>query len=321
MNKVEPLLSLKDVSVAFGKEKPVAVTENVSFDIFPGEFFALVGESGSGKSVTAMSILKLLPTPGAQILSGEIQFEGKNLLELSSKELNSIRGKRVTCIFQEAMAALNPVIRIRKQLEEALLKEDSFDRVLELMKFAGFVDPERVLDSYPHELSGGMLQRICIVMALLPRPSLLIADEPTTALDVTVQAQVMELLKKLSKTFGTSVLLITHNMGLVAQYASRVAVMYAGRIVECGSSQEVIETPIHPYTYGLLRALPDSKRSLEELVSIKGTVPAPMDFISGCRFYNRCEMAKECCMEFPPLCEEGKHWARCFFPIREKENN
>lgn len=314
MNDKTPLLSLENVSVAFGKVEPVAVTDKVSFEIYSGEFFALVGESGSGKSVTAMSILKLLPTPGASILSGKILFDGNDLLALSKKDLKKIRGKKISCIFQEAMAALNPVIRIRKQLMEALPSGESVERIYELMKFAGFTDIERVLDSYPHELSGGMLQRICIVMALLPSPKLLIADEPTTALDVTVQAQIMELLKNLSEKFGTAVLLITHNMGLVAQYAQRVAVMYAGRIVESGTSQEVIESPMHPYTIGLLNALPDSKRTLEELVSIPGTVPAPKDFKEGCRFRDRCNRASEKCNAYPPFFEKSGHWTHCFFP-------
>ena len=321
MDEKQTLVSLENVSVAFGKERSVAVTDKVSFDIKKGEFFALVGESGCGKSVTAMSILKLLPEPGAKISSGKVFFEGKNILELSSKELKLIRGKKIACIFQEAMAALNPVLSIRKQLEEAKLKEDSPERILELMRFAGFSDPERVLNSYPHELSGGMLQRICIVMALLPRPSLLIADEPTTALDVTVQAQVMELLKKLSKEFGTAVLLITHNMGLVAQYASRVAVMYAGRIVECGFAEDVIKNPMHPYKKGLLAALPDGKKSLEDLQSIPGIVPAPLDFVEGCRFCDRCFNAKPCCKDFPPLYEKENHWTRCFFPVHLSENS
>lgn len=267
----EPLISLKGVSVAFGREHPVKVTHEVSFEIFPGEVFALVGESGSGKSVTSMSILGLLPVPGAKVVAGEILFGGRDLLRLSKKELREVRGKRITCIFQEALAALNPVIKIRKQLEEALPAGGDPGRILELMKLARFADPERVLEAFPHELSGGMLQRVCIVMALLPEPELIIADEPTTALDVTVQAGILNLLTDLSKRSHTAVLLITHNMGLVAQYAARVAVMHNGEIVESGAVREVIGSPRHPYTQGLLNALPDGKTNVSELVPIGGT--------------------------------------------------
>lgn len=265
----EPLLLLRDVSVAFGRERPVKVTHEVSFEIFPGEVFALVGESGSGKSVTSMSILGLLPVPGAQVVSGEIFFGGRDLLKLSKRDLREVRGKQITCIFQEALAALNPVVKIRRQLEEALPSGEAPGRILELMKLARFADPDRVLEAYPHELSGGMLQRVCIVMALLPGPKLLIADEPTTALDVTVQAGVLNLLTDLSRQSNTAVLLITHNMGLVAQYAARVAVMHLGEIVETGDVRTVIGSPRHPYTSGLLNALPDGKTSVDELVPIE----------------------------------------------------
>lgn len=311
------VISVKDLSVSFAKRglirrDYVQVTDRVSFDIKPGEFFALVGESGCGKSVTAMSILQLLPYPGAKITSGEILFEGADLTKLSSKELQKIRGKKISCIFQEAMAALNPVLRIRKQLLEALPQGESENLILDLMKSAGFVDPERILNSYPHELSGGQLQRICIVMALLAKPKLLIADEPTTALDVTVQAEVLKLLQKLASEMGTAVLLITHNMALVAEYAARVAVMYAGRIVENGPSRDVILNPLHPYTRGLLKALPDSSKTLAELEFIPGNVPAPADFAEGCRFKDRCAVACDKCKAYPPRIGTEEHFAYCF---------
>lgn len=321
-----PVISVRNLSVAFAKRDGFAsllkrefvqVTDRVSFDIYPGEFFALVGESGCGKSVTAMSILRLLPVPGAKIVEGEILFNGCDLCKLPTKDLQKIRGKEISCIFQEAMAALNPVIRIRKQLLEALPQGESATLITELMKSAGFVDPERILNSYPHELSGGQLQRICIVMALLARPKLLIADEPTTALDVTVQAEVLKLLQKLAKQMGTAVLLITHNMGLVAQYAARVAVMYAGRVVELGTSRDVILNPLHPYTKGLLKALPNADMILSELECIPGNVPAPADFVEGCRFKDRCAFACDKCKAYPPCIGTDEHFAYCFVCVQK----
>ena len=365
------VLSVKDVSVAFGFEKngnprdgkpPLQVTDRVSFDIFPGEFFALVGESGCGKSVTAMSILRLLPWPSAKIVSGSIMFNDSDLAKLSLEELQRIRGSEIACIFQEPMQALNPVVTIKKQLLEVfkyssdksswtlsrslqgdnskslsfwrpkadrIHKESSSESpadplsiIREQLRLAGFTDPDRVLQSYPHELSGGMLQRVCIVMALLPKPKLIIADEPTTALDVTVQAQVLAVLKDMAEKTGTAVLLITHNMGIVSQYAHRVAVMYAGRIVEEGPVREVINHPMHPYTQGLLAAIPESHSDLRTLSSIPGSVPHPKDFAQGCRFADRCckcaqasaELREKCLSaELPPKISDAEHFAYCFF--------
>ena len=359
-----PVLCVKDVSVAFGFDKngnsrdnmtPLQVTDRVSFDIFPGEFFALVGESGCGKSVTAMSILRLLPWPSAKIVNGEILFRdvlgdvdngnesARDLVKLPLKELQSVRGSEIACIFQEPMQALNPVVTIKKQLLEvfkfgavsksaqspnAQSKQDSaLDLIREQLRLAGFTDPDRVLNSYPHELSGGMLQRVCIVMALLPKPKLIIADEPTTALDVTVQAQVLAVLKDMAEKTGTAVLLITHNMGIVSQYAHRVAVMYAGRIVEEGPVREVINHPMHPYTQGLLAAIPESHSDLRTLASIPGSVPHPKDFAQGCRFADRCckcaqasaEFREKCLStELPPKIADSEHFAYCFFQTNGK---
>ena len=380
-----PVLCVKDVSVAFGFEKngnprdnmtPLQVTDRVSFDIFPGEFFALVGESGCGKSVTAMSILRLLPWPSAKIVNGSILFNAgetsRDLVKLSLAELQQVRGSEIACIFQEPMQALNPVVTIKKQLLEvfkfAVSREsldsaqssnahssnsqsanahsskgchsrlekpasDLFrgkpplDLIREQLRLAGFTDPDRVLNSYPHELSGGMLQRVCIVMALLPKPKLIIADEPTTALDVTVQAQVLAVLKDMAEKTGTAVLLITHNMGIVSQYAHRVAVMYAGRIVEEGPVREVINHPMHPYTQGLLAAIPESHSDLRTLSSIPGSVPHPKDFAQGCRFADRCckcaqastEVREKCLSaELPPKIADAEHFAYCFFQTNGK---
>ncbi|MBR6942578.1 MAG: ABC transporter ATP-binding protein [Fibrobacter sp.] len=380
-----PVLCVKDVSVAFGFDKngnsrdgvlPLQVTDRVSFDIYPGEFFALVGESGCGKSVTAMSILRLLPWPSAKIVNGSILFNAgetsRDLVKLSLAELQQVRGSEIACIFQEPMQALNPVVTIKKQLLEvfkfAVSREsldsaqssnahssnsqsanahsskgchsrlekpapDLFrgklplDLIREQLRLAGFTDPDRVLNSYPHELSGGMLQRVCIVMALLPKPKLIIADEPTTALDVTVQAQVLAVLKDMAEKTGTAVLLITHNMGIVSQYAHRVAVMYAGRIVEEGPVREVINHPMHPYTQGLLAAIPESHSDLRTLSSIPGSVPHPKDFAQGCRFADRCckcaqastEVREKCLSaELPPKIADAEHFAYCFFQTNGK---
>lgn len=354
-----PVLSVKDLSVAFGFAKgkkgtlvprdgvpPLQVTDKVSFEIFPGEFFALVGESGCGKSVTAMSILRLLPQPSAKIVSGEVLFNPNvilsgreessavDLVKLTQSEIQKVRGSEIACIFQEPMQALNPVLTIKKQLLEVFkynpnapkISGDALLTVREQLKAAGFADPDRVLDSYPHELSGGMLQRVCIVMALLANPRLIIADEPTTALDVTVQAQVLAVLKEMASKSGTAVLLITHNMGIVSQYADRVAVMYAGRIVEMGAVDDVINEPFHPYTRGLLAAIPESHSQMKNLKSIPGSVPHPRDFVSGCRFADRCE----CCMqgnselqakcrsaELPPKSDKCGHCAFCFASLTD----
>lgn len=373
------VLRVRDLSVAFGHHKdgesaetPVQVTDRVSFEISAGEFFALVGESGCGKSVTAMGILRLLPWPGAQIVNGSVLYcakEGEapvDLTKISLADLQKVRGSGITCIFQEPMQALDPVVTIRKQLLEVFkfsgrnerevqipgqarndeknsarndvqsnarndvkgsrahenTKEKNLAEIREMLLLAGFKDPDRVLDSYPHELSGGMLQRVCIVMALLPKPKLIIADEPTTALDVTVQAQVLAVLKDMANRTGTAVLLITHNMGIVSQYADRVAVMYAGRIVECGPVRDVIDSPMHPYTQGLLAAIPENHSDMRNLRSIPGSVPHARDFVKGCRFADRCEKCMNAPAEIQARCrsnelppcvgEDAPHYANCF---------
>ncbi|MBO4437604.1 MAG: ABC transporter ATP-binding protein [Fibrobacter sp.] len=358
-----PVLQVRNLSVAFGHhkdgesaEKPVQVTDRVSFEINAGEFFALVGESGCGKSVTSMSILRLLPQPSARIVEGSVLFEEKDLAKLPLAELQKVRGSEIACIFQEPMQALNPVVTIKKQLLEVFkfcasstgksgavsagkngAKSDAVSAgkncadplatIREMLLQAGFNDPDRVLDAYPHELSGGMLQRVCIVMALLPKPKLIIADEPTTALDVTVQAQVLAVLKDMAERTGTAVLLITHNMGIVSQYADRVAVMYAGRIVECGPVRDVIDNPLHPYTQGLLAAIPENHSDMRTMKSIPGSVPHARDFVQGCRFADRCSVCAEGCAELRAKCRScevppkvgDSHFA-CCFALRHAED-
>ena len=299
----EPLLRVQDMSVAFRAGNAwLPVTEGISFSIAEGEVLALVGESGCGKSVTAMGLLGLLPKPGSSILAGQAFLQGTDLFSMSTQELQKVRGKIVSMIFQEPALALNPVLRMGKQLREALPgipAAEADARIHALMVRAGFADVERVLHSFPHELSGGMLQRVMIVMALLPSPRLLIADEPTTALDVTVQAQVMQILRRLCRETGTGLLLITHNLGLVAQYADRVGVMYAGRLVETASVSELLAHPRHPYTLGLLNAVPEGHSSVDSLSPIPGTVPRPTEFDDGCRFRNRCPKAESACATKP----------------------
>ena len=321
MSNTSPVLQVRDLSVAFGfnkkglpveGRKPLQVTDRVSFEINAGEFFALVGESGCGKSVTALGILRLLPWPGAQIVEGSVMYSAVDLTKLPLTELQKIRGSEIACIFQEPMQALNPVVTIKKQLLEVFkfcVKADAgkdcadpLAAIREMLTLAGFNDPDRVLNAYPHELSGGMLQRVCIVMALLPKPRLIIADEPTTALDVTVQAQVLSVLKDMANRTGTAVLLITHNMGIVSQYADRVAVMYAGRIVECGPVRDVIDNPMHPYTQGLLAAIPENHSDMRTMKSIPGSVPHPRDFVAGCRFADRCEKCASLSAELQAKC-------------------
>lgn len=296
------LLRVDSMSVGFSTDRgEIAVTDKVSFTVNAGEVFALVGESGCGKSVTAMGLLGLLPFPSGRILHGQAWFQGVDLLALSKEALRAFRGQQIGFIFQEPMASLNPVLRIEKQMLECLPYEEAsvvLDRAKILLKQAGISEVERILKAYPHELSGGMLQRVMIVMALLPKPKLLIADEPTTALDVTVQSQVMRSLANLCRNDGVGLLLITHNLALVAQYADRVAVMYAGRKVEEGKVEQVLQAPLHPYTQGLLAAIPRSL-GLQSLKAIPGSVPKAKDFVPGCRFATRCEKRSEKCLERP----------------------
>ena len=290
-----PLLSIQDLSVAFGQgEQAALAVDRVSFDIARGETVALVGESGSGKSVTALSILKLLPCPAASHPGGRILFDGKDLLSRGEKELRRVRGNKITMIFQEPMTSLNPLHTIERQIVEMLslhrgLKEgDARARTLELLEEVGIREPEKRLGAYPHQLSGGQRQRVMIAMALANEPDLLIADEPTTALDVTIQAQILELLAKLQAERGMALLLITHDLGIVAKMAHRVAVMYAGEIVETGSVSQIFNGPQHPYTQGLLKSMPYVHEKRSSLYVIPGRVPDLAAMPRACRFAARC---------------------------------
>ena len=319
------ILAVRDLSVAFGgAEAPLHAVEEVSFDVRAGEMLAIVGESGCGKSVTALAVMGLLPRPAARITAGTIAFAGRDLATLDEHDFEDLRGKRLAMIFQEPMTALNPVMRIGRQIEEALLRHrvvprrQARARSLALLEQVRMADPERRLGQYPHELSGGMRQRVMIAMALACGPALLVADEPTTALDVTVQAQILDLIADLQARTGTSVVLITHDLGVVAEKADRVVVMYAGRVVESASVEGVLTAPRHPYTRGLIASVPRLGRNRRgggiRLTDIPGTVPPLGRRGPGCVFRRRCAFAVDRCAEQrPPLVEEAAgHKVACF---------
>lgn len=319
---MEKLLEVKNLKTYFYTEDGVVpAVDGVSFYVKPGESLGIVGESGCGKSVTSVSILRLIPNPPGKIMEGsEIIFEGKNLLDLSEKEMRKIRGNEISMIFQEPMTSLNPVLRIEDQLSEVLIlhqgmnKQQARAKGIEMLKLVGIPRPEKVIDDFPHSLSGGMRQRVMIAMALSCNPKLLIADEPTTALDVTVQAQILELMNKLKKELNSSVMLITHNLGVVAETCDRVIVMYAGKVVEEGDIYSIFEDPKHPYTVGLLNSIPSVDDRNEKLEAIPGVVPNPLNMPKGCRFEPRCNKAMARCKEEQPeltiLGEERN--VRCF---------
>jgi oligopeptide transport system ATP-binding protein len=317
-----PLLQVKDLRTHFYTEEGlVKAVDGVTYDVQEGETLALVGESGCGKSISALSLLKLIPIPPGRIVSGEVLFEGEDLMKLSESEIRKIRGNRISMVFQEPMTSLNPVLTIGKQMTEALelhLKLDkkaSTARAVQLLEMVGVAEAERRITDYPHQFSGGMRQRVMIAMAMACNPRLLIADEPTTALDVTIQAQVLEVLARLSREFGTAVIIITHNLGVVARYADRVNVMYAGRIIETASAAEVYANPRHPYTLGLLKSVPRLDQVTDEkLVPIEGLPPDLGHLPPGCAFYARCTYRIDRCREeYPPLALVGdNHYAACW---------
>ena len=302
-----------------------AAVDGVSYTLHEGETLAIVGESGSGKSVSALSVMGLVPTPPGKVLAGEVWYRGRNLLSLPEKALEKIRGAEISMIFQEPMSSLNPVLTIERQLTETVMHHeraaaaDARIRAIEMLQLVHIPEPERRMGQYPHQLSGGMLQRVMIAMALACGPKVLIADEPTTALDVTIQAQILALMADLQERFATAILLITHDLGVVAEAADRVAVMYAGRIVELGSVFDLFERPRHPYTRGLLNAIPhldhlQGERHRERLNEIPGIVPPLTRLPPGCRFAPRCAHADDRCrQEYPPFEQESeKHWVACW---------
>jgi oligopeptide/dipeptide ABC transporter ATP-binding protein len=314
----EPLVRVDDLRIQFdGDAGPVRAVDGVSFDIREGETVALVGESGCGKSVTAAALARLVPEPPGRYVGGRVQLAGQSVLDLSTAELRSLRGSTISYIFQDPSVSLNPVFRVGYQIGEALRLHDGATDVeaetVKLLRMVGIADPERRARAYPHEMSGGMQQRVMIAMALACRPRLLVADEPTTALDVTIQAQILELLTQLQGELGMAILLITHNLGLVAGMAHRTHVMYAGQIVESGETETVLRAPRHPYTRGLLRAVPRLEAVSGRLQGIEGTVPNPARMPAGCRFHPRCPMAQPACSASEPAYVDTGvgHMSRC----------
>jgi len=324
----EKLIDVKNLKTHFFTEEGVVkAVDGVDFDIYPGETLGIVGESGCGKSVTALSIMGLVESPPGEIVEGEIMFEGRDLTELPEREMRKIRGNDISMIFQEPMTSLNPVYTVGDQIAESLLlhkdlsKKEARSRSVEMLRKVGIPLPEQRVDEYPHQLSGGMRQRVMIAMALSCDPQLLIADEPTTALDVTIQAQILELLGELEDDFDMSIMMITHDLGVIAEVSDRIAVMYAGKVMEYSSAVDIFDNPSHPYTWGLMRSIPKIHEEVDQLEAIPGVVPSPLEFPEGCKFNSRCFMAQDKCFEEePPLHEvEDRHQSRCWFIDELKE--
>jgi len=318
-------LEVKNLRTVFDTDVGrVHAVDGVSFSIEKGRTLGMVGESGCGKSVTAASIMRLVPNPPGRIIGGEILWKGRNILDIPSKEMPELRGKEISMIFQDPMTSLNPVFTVRKQMEEVVsrrkgLKGKAADQtIIDMLQTVGIADPSRRVDNYPHELSGGMKQRVMIAMALLAEPDLLIADEPTTALDVTVQAQILHLMKDLQKRLGTAILLITHNMGVVAETCDDVVVMYAGRAIESAPIDELFAANRHPYTRGLLQSIPiPGSNKRDALATIEGVVPSLITPPKGCRFADRCFARQaRCTTDDPTLTTIGTgHQVACHFPL------
>lgn len=314
------LLEVKNLKTYFYTEDGVVkAVDGVSFHVNEGETLGLVGESGCGKSQTSLSVMRLISHPG-KIVDGEIYFNGQNLLALSDDEMRKIRGNDISMIFQEPMSSLNPVFTVGYQISESLMlhqglsKEEARKKAVEMLRLVGIPEPEKRVDEYPHQMSGGMRQRVMIAIALSCNPKLLIADEPTTALDVTIQAQILDLMRDLRRKFNTSIIMITHDLAVIAEMADRVIVMYTGKIVEEAPVRQLFKNPGHPYTQGLINSIPKLHVESERLEAIGGTVPNPLNLPPGCRFANRCKYAKDICRQKePPIIEiESGHRVACW---------
>jgi len=323
---MEKILEVQNLQTSFFTESgEVRAVDGISFDLYKGKTVGIVGESGCGKSVTSLSIMRLIPSPPGKIVGGKILYAGKNLLDLSIGQMRKIRGNEISMIFQEPMTSLNPVFTIGNQLMEAILlhqdlsKSGARDKAVEMLKLVGIPSPEKRIQDYPHQLSGGMRQRVMIAMALSCNPQILVADEPTTALDVTIQAQILELLRELQEKVGMAIMLITHDLGVVAETAHEVVVMYAGKVVERATAEEIFKNPKHPYTQGLLNSIPvlskdpTGKIKKTRLEPIPGIVPNLFDLPKGCRFQERCKYVEDRCRGVEPELRElvPGHWVRC----------
>ena len=315
------LLSIRGLKTHFSTPAGiVTAVDGVSFDLKRGETLGLVGESGSGKTVTALSVMRLYAKPQGRIVAGEIVFDGQDITKMADRDMHTIRGNSISMIFQEPMTSLNPVYTIGRQIAEAIQAhrkiktKEAWDIALDSLKKVGIPDPERRLHSFPYEMSGGMRQRAMIAMAISCKPTLLIADEPTTALDVTIQAQILQLIGELKEKLGMSILMITHDLGVVAEITDRVVVMYAGRVAEYSDTVSLFAEPMHPYTRGLMDSIPDIEKETAQLYSIPGTVPSLLGETVGCRFANRCDRATSICSEKAPEMLEAAqgHWVSCW---------
>ena len=317
----EKLIDVNNLRTYFHTEEgTVKAVDGVSFEIYPGETLGVVGESGCGKSVTSLSIMRLIESPPGQIEEGEILFNDKDLTELNQAQMRKIRGNDISMIFQEPMTSLNPVYTVGDQIMEAILihkdvnKKQAREEAINMLRKVGIPLPEQRVDEYPHQLSGGMRQRVMIAMALSCDPQLLIADEPTTALDVTIQAQILELMNSLKRQFGMAIMMITHDLGVIAEVSDRVAVMYAGKIVEYTDVKTLYADPKHPYTWGLMHSIPHIEKDLDRLEAIPGNVPNPLNFPDGCKYNTRCPFATDKCRVDEPELEEfnEEHYSACW---------
>lgn len=324
----DKLIELKDLKTYFfTMEGTAKAVDGVDFEIYSGETLGIVGESGCGKSVTSLSIMGLIPDPPGRIMDGEIFFKGRDLTKLTQKEMRKVRGNEISMIFQEPMTSLNPVFTIGNQISEAIIlhknvtKREAINQSIDMLQRVGIPLPEQRINEYPHQLSGGMRQRVMIAMALSCNPDLLIADEPTTALDVTIQAQILELMNDLKDKFNMSIMMITHDLGVIAEVSDRVAVMYAGKIVEYTDAELLFANPNHPYTWGLMNSIPRLDQDVERLTAIPGIVPSSFDFPQGCKYNSRCQMAREKCYEQEPAIIDIKdgHKVRCWYHDRIEE--
>ncbi len=326
--EAKKLIDVNDLKTYFYTEDGVVkAVDGVDFEIYPGETLGIVGESGCGKSVTSLSIMRLIESPPGKIAGGSIMFDGKDLTKLSQNQMRKIRGNDISMIFQEPMTSLNPVYTVGDQIMEAILlhkdvnKKEAREQSIDMLRKVGISLPEQRVDEYPHQLSGGMRQRVMIAMALSCDPQLLIADEPTTALDVTIQAQILDLMNGLKDKFNMAIMMITHDLGVIAEISDRVAVMYAGKIVEYTDVKTLFANPKHPYTWGLMHSIPRLDKEVEKLSAIPGIVPSPLNFPPGCKYNTRCPLADEKCRtEEAPLVEvEPGHKVRCWHQEKLEE--